>query len=443
MTLHLSKFSGIIRAGSPDAQETSELLRADGVDVGPRGQLVAASAPTDYVSLKDVTNAAFWDQLYALGRGIIGQRSRVIAVGNKNLQYQIAWIDREGSASPVPNAQVIALGVPHLLANPGINVSIVNMPAVAGGLERIFVNAGAREGFYPNTAPGLHVLVFDLFPVAYPITGFQSLANVPPNTKQLYFRGIAPYNNYLWGWGYDSADGVNFDGPCRLMFSNPGDGGRWGNDNQSVLANRLFTDSDAVILGGSGEIIRGALSWNERLFIGTNQKLHFVAGYGRDTFLTDGSNPVSDSFSIVGARALLEGPDKMLYGVAEKSGLWVLAPSGAPDPVGLKLVDFNGRSRGYWDCIWTDPTQLTDYPGKTNRDLVWTIAEHDTKQVIVGIPWCNAVAGYGYGLDTVVIKYHTHTGGFTRQVFAGVQYTAAAWARAKGRQSRASCRWRA
>lgn len=439
VTLHLSKFGGgIILAGSPDAQQTSEVVRCDAYDIGLREQLVASSAPSDYALIKDVTNTTAWDQLYALSRGIIAQQSRVIAVGNKGQQYQVAYVAREGSATPVPAGNIIALAAPHMLANPGLLVTMVQMPG-GGGLERIFINGGAREGFYPNTAPGLYVLVFDLFPAALPITSFQSLANVTPNTKQLYFRGIAAYNDYVFGWGYDSADTVNFDGPCRMMFCNPGDGGRWGNDNQGSPTNpaRLFTDSDAIVFGGSGEIIRAGIEWDSRFFIGTNQQLHFIEGYGRNTFLTDGSNPVGRSFNVVGPHALKEGPDLHLYGIAEKSGLWVMDSARKPDPVGRKLIDFDGRSRGYWDCIWTDPTQLTDYPGKTNRDLVWMVTDYAREQVIIGIPFCDAAAGYGYGLDTVVLKYHTRSGGFTRQVFSGVQYTAADWQKPENQQREA------
>lgn len=437
MTLHLSAFpGGVTLLGSPDAKSTGELARGDGIDIGLRGQLVAASKPSDYVKLRDTGNAAEWDHLYALGHVVIAQQSRVIAVGNLNLNYQIAEFTRAGSASPVPVAQVFAAGPPHALANPGLIVTMAQMPVFPGGSERIFVNLGAREGFYPNLAPGLYLLVFAGPTLMLPISQFSALGQFP-NTKQLYFRGITTYNNYLWGWGYDSLDATNRNGPCRVMFSAPGDGMSWGNDNIPGAPPRFFTDSDAVIVGDAGEIVRAGVSWNERLYIGTNKKLHFIGGYGRDSFISDGSNPVSKSMSVVGANAMIEGPDRNLYGVAEKSGLWVMQPGNAPEPIGRRLIDFQLKSRGYWDCIWTDPTQVSDYPGKTNRDLVWMVTDHEQQQVIIGIPWCNATTGFGYGTDTILLKYHTRTGGFTRQVYAGVCYTAADWVEAENQQREA------
>lgn len=434
MTLHLSKFSGVVLAGSPDARATTELSLADGFDLGLRGQLAAASMPSDYAALRDESDTGAWDHLYALGHAVFAQESKVIAVGNHLLQYQLAFLEREGSPTPVPVAQVFAIGAPHGLANPGVIVTMAQMPVFPGGAERIFVNLGAREGYYPNLAPGLFLFIDSGGGLIAPIDDFSALASAVPLAVQLYFRGIALHANHLWGWGYDSLDATNFDGPCRIMFSAPGDGMSWGLDNQGAAVPRLYTDSDAIILGDAGEIIRGALSWNGRLYVGTNRKLHFVGGVGRDTFLTDGSNPVSESYGVVGQHAIIEGPDRNLYGVCEKSGLWVMGTNGAPDPVGLKLVDYNGRSPGYWDCIWTDPSQLTDYPGKTNRDLVWMVSDVDHDQVIIGIPFCNATTGYGFGADTVVVKYHTRSGAFTRQVYAGVCYTGADWVRAENMQ---------
>lgn len=47
------------------------------------------------------------------------------------------------------------------------------------------------------------------------------------------------------------------------------------------------------------------------------------------------------------------------------------------------------------------------------------LSDPELGQVLIGIPYCDAAAGYGYGTDTVVLKYHVNTGGYTRQVFTG------------------------
>jgi hypothetical protein len=241
-------------------------------------------------------------------------------------------------------------------------------------------------------------------------------------------------------YGVYTANGLavvgNGDGPGRVMFSNLGRPLKFGNDDQAIVGvDRAFTDSDAVVLGDAGEIIRGAITWAERLFFGTNKGLHFIAGYGRDSFITDGATPVMRSYNVIGPHAMIEGPDKWLYGVCEQ-GLWSLEEGGQPVPLFERLRDFKGRSNGFWDLIWTDVTRsATAYPGTTNQDLVWMAVDWERQQVVIGIPWCSIANGYGFGNDTVLIKYHVRTGGFTRQTFTGVQYTAAGYFRSVAQQA--------
>jgi hypothetical protein len=333
-------------------------------------------------------------------------------------------------------------------------------PADAQQIALMLVCVGAREGTAPNTAPGLYALCFipgtgpPLAVYACPImrfdalgTGGAGLLSVPvadggegqskggSNAIAMWPRGVIIYNDHAFIWGYDSSDLNYGDGPNRVMFSNLGAPLKWGNDNQNVAGvDRPFTDSDAIVLGDAGEIIRGAIKWNGKLWFGTNQQLHYIGGFGRDSFLTDGATPVAKAYNIVGPYALIEGPDRKLYGVCDQ-GLWSTADGENYAPLFLKLVDFNQQSRGYWDEIWTDLTQnpLT-YPGTTNQDLVWMAVDWNRHQVVVGIPFCSIANGYGIGNDTVVIKYNVATGGFTRQVFPGVQYTAASYMRRAGQQ---------
>lgn len=228
----------------------------------------------------------------------------------------------------------------------------------------------------------------------------------------------------------------NGDGPNRVMFSNLGRPLKYGNDNIAARGtDRAFTDSDAIMLGDAGEIIRAGIVWEGKLIFGTNKGLHYIAGYGRDSFLTDGANPIMRSYNVVGPNALVEGPDKALYGLGDQ-GLWCLPSLGSvPKPIFENLRDYSGRSTGYWDLIWTDVTRAATYPGTTNQDLVWLAVDWDRQQIIIGIPWCSIDNGYGYGTDTVVLKYDVRSGGFTRQKFPGVQYTAAGYFRAQAQQA--------
>lgn len=464
MTLHVPSFGGgVVLTGAAGQRRIDELLVADGLDIGPRGALICTADRSDYVRFVDDT-AVPWSAIHAVLSLAGVNFARLVAIGEGNAgtpTYIMNVFDRVGDASPIPWApdgtafqEFSAPFAAVPLVAEGIVVTAATFPGVfnvdvgAGTVPvNVFmVNLGAREGFAPRTAPGLYaVIVFPpaITPAPYAVGLFEALgtglfsADFPTGTQaqQLFPRGVIAYNNHVFVWGFDAADATTGDGPNRVMFSNLGLPLKYGNDNQGAVGtDRAFTDTDAITLGDAGEIIRGAIKWAGRLWFGTNQQLHYIAGYGRDSFLTDGATPVAKAFNIVGAHGLIEGPDRKLYGMSDQ-GLWGTADGENYVPHFQKLVDFDGRSVGYWDCIWTDETRPPDpVPGITNQDLVWMANDWDRRQVVIGIPWCDAIAGYGYGLDTVVIKFHVDTGGFTRQVFLERQLTAAAYLRREGQQ---------
>ncbi len=459
---------GVVLEGSPDVRKVGELSGADGYDLGSRGNLTAASGPTGYVTLNDDGNTpAPLARVFGLvptlrdGTGLVVAMGRGI-VGASTPAYLYAYCARTGATSPVNISVDQAVRevlqsylVGSILAPVAQGVSITS--AAFAGLYEYRIDAtttarsalvliclGAREGFAPRTAPGLYVLLLGsgiILPAIQGIGYFASLGTGPGAVDvasgtegvQLYARGVIAYNNHAFCWGFDSADTSTGDGPNRVMFSNLGDPLTWGNDNVAAVGtDRAFTDSDAIVLGDAGDIIRAACVWNGRCFFGTNRGLHYIAGYGRDSFITNGATPVMNAYNVIGPHVLLEGPDRALYGVGDQ-GLWRFTGAGVPQPLFEKLRDSNGFSAGWWDLIWTDDTSpLGAYPGATNQDLVWLASDVESQQVLVGIPWCDAAAGSGPGEDTVVIKYHVRTGGFTRQVFSGVQYTAAGYYRREG-----------
>lgn len=614
MGLHVADFSGgIVVDGSADAQRTNEIQICDSFDISPRGQLIVTSDASDYLVLNDNHGTPGpWVQLWALLECAGFNFSKVIAVGEGDAgggvnSYIMNSFSREGVVSPLAFTLGSGFGTlgPSLPVLPPMSQgAIVTGSDFAGVFPALpvttpvrvrvyFINIGAREGVAPNQASGLHaIIVFPpaVRPIPFQIGGFDALGTGPcglcgvpvplggeggaPGSKgrQLYFRGIVAYNNFVFGWGYDASDeriatithitqaavgaatplvttaaahgynigdtvlfkGVvgmsqingltatvtstplattfsididtsgfsayvsdgrsivgNGDGPARVMFSNLGNPLKWGNDNIAATGtDRLFTDSDAIVLGDAGELIRGAITWDGKLFFGTNKGLHYVSGYGRDSFIADGANPVMRSYNIVGPHAMIEGPDKLLYGVGDQ-GLWCLPEANAvPRPLFQQLRDFKGRSTGYWDQIWTEngpvaagsfvvgrsyiiltvgTTNFTAigasantigiafkatgvgsgtgtatvnpavYPGVTNQDLIWMAVDWERQQIVIGIPWCSIANGSGFGFDTVVLKYHVVGGGFTRQQFAGFQYTAAGYFRAQANQ--AACRF--
>lgn len=478
MALHVPSFgAGVVLAGAPGQRRIDEVLAAESYDIGTRGALVAASDVTPYltiVSTAIMTPGTPWVRLYALLSAMPGfDQTQILAIGEApnpslvppppDFTYFFAVFPRTGQASPLNVPSPLAGASTSDTAEEGIVVTGYpwpgnwTIPKSGGGTETVavsFVCLGAREAFQPKVPfLGLYV-VYQVISVSaffiLPISDFNALGtgangdglalaggglDVGTNAQQLYFRGIVAYNNHAFGWGFDSADVGRGDGPARVMFSNVGTPLKYGNDNLAAAGtDRLFTDSDAITLGGAGEIVRGALPIFGKLFFGTNKGLHFIAGYGRDSFLSDGFTPVMKAFNIVGPNAMIEGSDKLLYGVSDQ-GLWSFDGINLPTPLFQRLVDFDGQSRGYWDLIWTDETRtMFAYPGRTNQDLVWTAVDWDRHQILVGVPFCDATAGAGFGSDTVVIKYHVLTGGFTRQVFPGVQYTAVCYARREGQQ---------
>lgn len=467
MALHVPTFGGgIVLEGAADVQRTDELQLCDAYEIGTRGQLVLASDVSDYVTLDDLgTVPVPWTKLYRLDMPAFGVIPWVLAAGegrdsaNVN-RYLVARFAPDGALTPISTVLVAGASValpPQPVATapvpgaPGVVGSIVvlpglyKLPASGTWVNLALINFGAREGFAPNSAAGCYVLVYVPASASYtlePLSDFDVLGTGAfgavsggTHAKQPFFRGIAAFNAFAMGWGWDASDATNGDGPARLLFSNipnPNVAGplTWGNDNKAGSGDRAFSDTDAIVIGDTGEIIRAGLTWNQRFWIGTNRQLHFLAGYGRQSFLTDGANPVAKAENVVGPAALIEGPDRQLYGVGDQ-GLWRF-DGATVERLHRRLRDFDGRANGYWDLIWTDRTRGDAYPGKTNQDLVWLAVDWDVEAVVVGIPFCDATAGYGFGNDTVLVKFHTKTGGFTRQVLAGVQYTAADYARRQG-----------
>lgn len=467
MTLRLNSFGGgVVLAGAADQRLLTEVATADGFDLGVRGALTAASGPTDYANLLDSLGNLVTPIMGALSvTGVNFARVMVIGVGagdGGGDNYVYALVDRDaGVATPytfayVPGSDFGSPSVAMLLSGVSVTGTVFSgtfdvrfLPAATSQVNIYLVNLGAREGRTPRQAPGLWVLVNAVgssTQVLYPISQFDALGTGPSgeyavdsglvgtNSQQLYPRGIIGYNNHVFAWGFDAEDATSGDGQCRVMFCNLGNPLKWGNDNVAAEGtNRLFTDSDAIVLGSAGELVRAGLVYGGRCFFGTNRGLHFIAGYGRDSFITDGATPVMKAYNIVGPYALIEGPDRLMYGLSDQ-GLWSFDGSGLPVSLFEKLVDQNGFSNGYWDLLWTDHTAAVGWPGRTNKDLTWLAVDWERQQVLIGIPFCDATLGYGEGSDTVVIKYHPRTGGFTRQVFEGVIYNAAAYFREEANQ---------
>lgn len=431
---------GVILAGSADAQATNELQQCDGWDIGPRGQLQSAPTAGLYIAvLDDGTMPAPVSPLYAVEAVRYGSADPLlIGVGmGKDSMNTVSYlfveigIDTSITAHPALQNVVDVNGFTPPQTTKFLHtyyrqpvITYAPFPYVnAAGIQTraLFINIGSRYcDSVPRDMAGLWVQAWDgtnyLYRQikSYDALGTGALGEFSGGTMavQLYPRGICAYNNHLFLWGFDNSDATDGEGPSRLMFSNLGNPFKYGNDNVAVVGtDRAFADTDAITVGSAGEAITGCLRSRGKLWIGTNRGLHYLSGYGRDSFITDGTTSIADSLDVTGPYALIEGPDGLLYGLSAR-GLWSYA-AGPVVHLYRSLVAFDGSSVGYWDLL----TGGDIFPGSTNLDLAWLRSDTLRNQVWVVVPGCNATTGVGVGNDTVVIKYHTESGGFTRQIF--------------------------
>jgi hypothetical protein len=436
--LHVPHFGGgVVLAGSADARQVTELERADGIDLTDTGSVTQASDLTDYLQLRDLQGTPDdWAEVLGIHPYSWVDDEQIVAVGvgdnaGGSARYLVARFAPSGETTPLSAAKVYDDSTGNVADDPYGIVTFAAFPYVdvnGDQLRPLLINIGARYDLGPTAAPGLYVLYensggttildpiseFDFLGTGNTATSAESHAT-GTSSEQGFFRGIASYNNHVFGWGFQKDGSSGADAPNRLMFSNIANPFKWGNDNVAASGDRIFTDSDAVIVGGGGERIMGALAWNDRLWLGTNRELHWLAGYGRDSFIKNGSAAIHKSENVVGPHAMCEGPDGLLYGCGSR-GLWIYDGGATPDAVGRRLIQFGGRSPGFWDLMSSQTGIGLSHPNKRNTDLVWMASVPERRQVWVVIPYCNASAGFGLGGDSVIIKYHVDTGGFTRQV---------------------------
>lgn len=435
-TIDVAGFGGgVVLAATAEGLNTDELQKADGVDLGDRGQMISAALESFYTNIDasaGVLNPL--NPIYGIFAALWAADVQCVVAGAQNGGggHIFARFDPATEGASVPGAKIEG-GFSISLINPhGHIATFATFPYVKAGVQirPLLMNVSARLPELPGSVSiGCVVLTFAAgvytwrFLNQFDTLGTGTIGEFAGGTKgkALFFRVIEAYNNHIFGAGFDNSD-VNKDGQNRLMFSNTANPLKWGNDNLAAVGgDRDFADTDAILVGGAGEIVIALRSAGGRLWIGTNRGLHWLQGFGRDSFITDGTTAIAKALDVIGPNALQEGPDGILYGCSSR-GLW--AYDGEVVHLYKKLVDPNGHSIGYWDLIWYDATQAAGaYPGRTNADLVWLLSVPELKQLWVVIPHCNAAAGSGIGIDTVIVKFHTQTGGFTRQVFLNKTFT--------------------
>ena len=251
LPLHVAAFGGgVVLEGAADTRKIDEVLQADAIDIGPRGALIATSDVTPYVVLNDGASVpAAWSKLYGLFSMMPGTafvqmvaigegQARVDAFSPYGPAYIVRTFDREGDASPVTGtaadfnllSTAATLSAPTVPLANGAQVTYVAWPGVfklptAGvGLWNLsFLCLGAREGVSPEavSAFGLWAVgqvVGSLGTFVFPISQFNALGtgtlgdgvtptDIGTHAQQLFFRGIVAWNDFLFGWGFDSSIG--------------------------------------------------------------------------------------------------------------------------------------------------------------------------------------------------------------------------------------------
>ena len=461
--LHVPSFSGgVILGGSADAQATTEVRQADNWDLGLRGQFMSAPTTSNFINVVDLGTTPQLVTPIASGTVKYGNappQTLLVAYGANSVNVPsilLCQVFLQQGGIPA-NGLVVALpsGIP---TNTHGGVTVNRVPWVTfapfpyvnvNGVQTqaFFVNIGGRyDDSYAREWPGLYVCWFNGTSYEFdPISKYDSLGTGAvamdadgftggTHAVQLHPRGIAAYNNFLFAFGFDNSETAQGDGPAHLMFSNIGNPFKFGNDNLGAAGtDRAFTDSDAINVGNGGESITALLSAMGNLWIGTNRGLHYLQGYGRDSFTTDGTTSVAAALDVTGPYGLIEGPDGHLYGLSSR-GLWRYVWQwhlSHIEHLYRKLIAFDNTSNGYWDLLAGSGAM----PGSGNIDLAWLHSDVTRQQVWVVIPGCNATTGSGVGPDTVIIKYHVEGGGFTRQVLFGVLWLPFGEMRKGGAQS--------
>jgi hypothetical protein len=112
-------------------------------------------------------------------------------------------------------------------------------------------------------------------------------------TEVCYFRGVASFQEHLWGWGFGSLAAGQGDRPELLRF---------GYATFATTAGSYFAQADSFTVGhrlrSARERIAGAIVAGQVMYVGTNFSMWPITGFGRNSW--DRRRPASTNYGMVG-----------------------------------------------------------------------------------------------------------------------------------------------
>lgn len=138
--------------------------------------------------------------------------------------------------------------------------------------------------------------------------------------EDTYFRGVASFQQHLWGHGYGSQAAGDNERPELLRFSQPFFAAMRQADSFGV-GHRVRSQRERVV----GMVVAGQV-----LYVGTNYSLWPVIGFGRDSW--DKSRPLDDSYGFAGPFAAVAARNGWLYYWSHRGPLRVIGFN-EPEPL--------------------------------------------------------------------------------------------------------------
>ena len=121
---------------------------------------------------------------------------------------------------------------------------------------------------------------------------YDSNGNFVAGSDIVYFNGVTSFQQTLWGWGYGSgSDVADAYRPEMARFMQPNFGGLAIEDSVTI-GNRVRSSRERII---------GAAVAGQSLFLGSDQLVTRVTGYGRDSWLL---SSVDQSLGFVGPKRM-------------------------------------------------------------------------------------------------------------------------------------------
>ena len=122
---------------------------------------------------------------------------------------------------------------------------------------------------------------------------YDSSGNFIAGTDPVYFNGVISYNTALWGWGFGAGTSVATAYRPEMARFSPPDFGALALTDSITLGDRVRSARERIV----GGAVAG-----QSLFLGGDQLISRVVGYGRNSWY---KTPIDRSFGFVGPKCMV------------------------------------------------------------------------------------------------------------------------------------------